>query len=370
MSSTNTGPRRRLGLAVALVAPPVVGALVWHLKGTGDRPRDLAWSLYGVTAFLILALLVTELVGRTSRNPVRRRYGYLEVLIGADGYASTSKAVAWIWTLILAAALVLLSCMTWFGELNARSAFGSRWDPYLLLLGGPFASLVLAKGITVAKAGGPSGGSPSTPAGSGAIATTPSQPTGANDAADGPETPGVSDLLKGKSGDTSLTDTQYVLFSLVAIVYFLGAFTNNLVKYAGNTTVATIGLPEIPAALLGLTSLAALTYIGAKVVETNGLRFVSITPNPGKVGIDKSVTMKVVNAAPTLTESMVTVTFADSSAPDATANSIAPNQKSLTRAGAVTAFTVDVTSLKAGTYTVVVTTPDGSTSPLNLTLTG
>lgn len=352
----------RIGLAVLILAAPVIGALGWLLGESPERQRALGWACVGVVVLLLVFLGVTEMVGRSSGNEKRREYGYLEVLIGADGYASTSRAVAWIWTVVFAAALMLMACMTWFSDLSAEAAFWSSWDAYLLLLGGPFASAVLAKGITVSKAAGTGGAPPSTPAAAGAVGTTPpATPAVGNPAHEGPA---VADLLKGKGGGTSLSDTQYVLFSLVAIAYFVGALIQNLVQYADDPEATAIGLPPIPAALLGLTSLAAATYVGAKAVETTGIRFVSITPNPSGVATTREAVISVVNAGAAVTEGMITVTFTDAAG---VLHTVAPVPGTLTRTGAMTSFTVEVSNLAAGTYSTAVTTPDGTTPPIQLT---
>jgi hypothetical protein len=377
---------KRIVLAALILAPSVIGALVWSF-GESERQRHLGWSCVGVVVLLLLFLWVTEMVGSRNQNPVRGDYGYLEIVIGADGYGSTSKAVSWIWSLIFASALMLLGCMTWFSDLTPEKAFGSNWNDYLLLLGGPYASAVLAKGITVAKAEKPGSTSPSSPAAAGAVGTTPSTPVLAEAAQTSPaatsvqiastttasitsgidnpaaERPQVSDLFKGKGGGTSLPDTQYLLFSWVAIAYFIGAFIQNLVEYAGGTGETAIELPPIPAALLGLTSLAAATYVGAKVVETDSIRVVSIQPQPG-AGTIIGLLITVVNAGTVLSESTIGVTFTNVA--DRSAQTPGPRAGSLTTKGTMTSFWVDV-DLQNGTYEVIVTTPHGSTPPTRLT---
>lgn len=337
------GARRRL-LAIALVATPLVGAVVWGFRG-GARQTDLALSSALVAVFLAVFLVLTEAVGTTNPNAKRAGFGYLEVLIGSDGYASTSKAVAWLWTVVFASALLFLSGMTWFSDLTVEKAFGDDWSSYLVLLGGPYASAVLAKGIVAGRAGDES---PRTTeaASAGVVGATP------DPAPDGPK---VTDLATTSSGDTSLTDTQYVVFSFVAVTYFVGAFVAALVGYAGDAD--DIHLPPIPQALLGLTSLAALTYVGAKVVARDGMRLVSLDPDHGAGGTD--VAVRVVNAPTTLTAAMVSVVFRDA---QGVATSVAPGADP-TRVGAITSFTVVVPGLAPGDHTVVVVTPEGSTTP-------
>ena len=344
------GKRRKI-LAAALVAAPLLGTVAWNLD-KGKREFDLAMSCWVVVAFVVIFVALTELVGQTHPNRTRASYGYLEVLIGSDGYASTSKAVMWLWTLVFASALVLLSGMVWFSDLDVKAAFGEDWDAYLLLLGGPFASAVLAKGIVVAKSEDQ------------AVNTTDAASANVMGAA--PDTaqggPTVADLAKSGSGDTSLPDTQYVVFSLVAIAYFVGAFIAALNDFAANREDA-IHLPAIPPAMLGLTSLAALTYVGAKAVAKNGLRLVSVTPAQAAAGDD--IKIMVVNAAPALTAGMINVYFRDEADKVADTRSPAADPE---RVGAVSSFDVVVPSLPAAPYKLVVTTPDGSTTPSAFTV--
>jgi hypothetical protein len=68
------------------------------------------------------------------------------------------------------------------------------------------------------------------------------------------------------NGDTDLVDTQYVLFTAVAVAYFVGTLVMTTIDYLHGSRT-DVGLPEIPSALLGLTSLSALTYVGNKTVS-------------------------------------------------------------------------------------------------------
>lgn len=305
---------RRLWLAVVLIGAPAFGAVAWGVGKATTAERDLSSSLVVTALFLLGYLLLIEKVGGQHTNPERAKYGYLEVIIGTDGYVSTSKTVVWLWTIIFAASLVTLSGMVWFHDLSPDAAFGQNWDEYLLLLGGPFAAAVAAKGITVSRAEGDAAGARSTTAaaGEGVVGASPPSKDG----------PSPSDVATTNSGATSLPDTQYVVFTFVAVLYFVGAFIHQLINYAKNacpplppgTTgsgpagcLSTLALPGIPAALLGLTSLAALTYVGAKTVEKEGLRLSSLTPNP--VAVSQPVAFVLVNARETDTITTTTVRF-------------------------------------------------------------
>ena len=217
----------------------------------------------------------------------RKQFGFLEAIVGADGRISTSKTVASFRTLELAAALTFLGAVVCWGALGTKTgveeAFGSgrNWDAYLLL-GGPVAAAVIAKGITASSANGDSTAKTYTKDASEAAITTVK--------VEGSAQP--KDVVTNDDGSTSLADTQYTIFSLVAVAYFLGALIGNIITYAKGDA-AQIGLLAIPSALLGLTSLAALTYVGNKAVATQGVRTSTLEPDTQTPG--QTVTATVVN---------------------------------------------------------------------------
>jgi hypothetical protein len=245
---------RRLVLAGLFVLPPFLAALAGLTSPNWSRVAGAMWL---VTGFVVVILGVLEIIAWQDSNPQRRQLGYLQVTLGADGRISTSKAVVALWTLIFAMALVALTGMTIFAGLSAAAAFGGEWNSFLLLLGGPFASAVLAKGITVAQVNNQPTAKSVTVAAASTVASV------APRTSDGPS---PTDLVTDDDGATSLPDTQYVVFSLVAIVFFVGSLVRNLWTYAYTASATSIALPDIPAALLGLTSLSALTYVGHKAV--------------------------------------------------------------------------------------------------------
>ena len=53
--------------------------------------------------------------------------------------------------------------------------------------------------------------------------------------ADGPS---ATDIVNGDGNEPSLVDTQYSIFSLIAILYFVGLFVTNLDKYAAGAVTA------------------------------------------------------------------------------------------------------------------------------------
>lgn len=362
----NLMTHKRHVLAAILVGAPLLGAIIVSVSDATQK-GPLIWAMLVTAVFIavILGLLGSVSAGGTNAN--RKKFGYLELLLGTDGRVSTSKTAVATWTLVLAASLMLLSVLVWFGNLSAEKAFGDDWDAYFLLLGGPFASAVLAKGITAGKVA------------TGEISKTPTVAAG-KDAQTGlttdSTTPKASDTVTNDNGEISMPDTQYVVFTLVAIAYFVGAFITNIVDYAqhscsrGGTGAVEalagtctpgigISLPAIPSALLGLTSLAALTYVGSKALEKGGVRVVSVTPAIPLASQPLVVTL--VNAGAAATQDNVTFLFAPSTgAPIPRAPALPPQL-----VGGITTLTVNPPP--AGTYDVVINTPNGVTSAFQVT---
>ena len=112
---------------------------------------------------------------------------------------STSKTVIYVWTFVFASALVIMTSMVVFGHLKPDEAFhtGSNWDAYLLLLGGPFASAVIAKGIVSYQTQQDPTSKSGTPATSG-TANTMSTSVAAQ--------PSPTDIVNGDSGTPSLVE--------------------------------------------------------------------------------------------------------------------------------------------------------------------
>jgi hypothetical protein len=334
---------------VLLAAVLVLGAgslLLWF--GT-SRPHEirLGRSLFTLTVFLLAVLGLLELIARRNPNPERRKLGFLEVVLGADGRISTSKTVVALWTAVFASSLVLLSGLVWFGDLSAARSFGGNWDAYLILLGGPFASAVAAKGIVLGQMSTSPGSKSSTNAQSG-TAAPPAVVTGT--------APGAADLITDDAGDTDLIDVQYVVFSVVAVAYFVGSLTTLAVRYAQGSDVVTVTLPSIPPALVALTSAAALTYVGNKAIQAQGLRTVTMTPNPASPSA--AVTVQLVNLPPTATTGNIVVVVRDSTG----------QQRTVGPAGVDvgTGTLVFAAPAAEGDYQISVSVPDSTAGPLAL----
>ena len=95
---------------------------------------------------MLLLVVVFDLVAQKASPEPRKKYGWLNVLMGTDGRISTSKTQIWLWTLGLAAALLYLSGIVIFRHDHDAGLFAKTgWEDYLILLGGPFAAGVLAQ---------------------------------------------------------------------------------------------------------------------------------------------------------------------------------------------------------------------------------
>jgi hypothetical protein len=194
------------------------------------------------TVFVGLALLT--LLGGGS-------YGAFSALIGADGRTSTSKTQAGLWTVVLAWGIAyLLGRHIFEHQPLSRVLPQDTWDQYLLVLGGPFAAAVLAKGIVTYQLS------------NGTLTKTTVGPGAAT----------INQVLQNDANQTALADSQYFLFNLVAIVYFLVQIARKPV------------LPTMPAVLLAATSGAAALYVGYKAVSTNKLIISSVVPRTARPG--------------------------------------------------------------------------------------
>lgn len=198
----------------------------------------------------------------------RRSGGLRAFVIGVDGRFSTSATQALLWTGALAYVLLFLAIAYGWGPpprpagatptaptisapspapaVDPKGPFENLDVPYLLLLGGPFAAAGLARSSVGRKVE------------EGSVQKVTSSTTS------------PTDVLTDDDGRASLLDVQFLVFNLVALVYFVGRFVDQ-----------PTALPEMPLELVGLTSLAALTYTTAKVAERNAPVVTSITRKRG-----------------------------------------------------------------------------------------
>ena len=223
--------------ALALLAREEVDQEIWQTDG---RWWALAFAFGAVGA----GLVVLHAIGSD------KGYGIFRSLIGTDRRFSTSLTQLGLWTVAIVTGVAFLLGRVMFenGATLDTVLSGDRWDEYLLLLGGPFAAAVIAKGVVTYKV------SNGTLQKSEAAAASPTQ------------------VFTGDSGTADLVDAQYLLFNVVALAYFVVQL------------IAECELPAMPAPLLALTSGTAATFVASKAVARNAPTVTSITPGSTKPG--------------------------------------------------------------------------------------
>jgi hypothetical protein len=213
---------------------------------------------------ILVLLAVTEVLARVAHGSFLR-----SVILGQDNRTSTSKTFIFMWTLLVAWALISLlvagevvrrhtcasgtdlnaavtACMAKHDKLGLLQIGWQRFvasgltGSYLLLLGIPATAGVAAKAITQSQV--QSGNTTKTPA------TSPADTTIAARAAQ---------IFSADDGTTDIGDFQYVVFNLVTATYFIAHFIRGPAS----------GLPVIPDTLLGLTSVSAAAYVAKKAAD-------------------------------------------------------------------------------------------------------
>jgi len=180
------------------------------------------------------------------------------LFVGADNRVSASKTTALVWTYTVAAALASFIIAMWLGHEGALNTFIHQGVDlkYALLVGGPLGAAILAKGIVSAQLEN----------GQTAKPESESKPT-----------PGQ--LVQTDTGEAAdLGNVQYLLFNIVAALFFYGTFLKT----------PQAGLPTMPDALVGLTSLAAVGYVAKKAL--NGPPVIT-SVDPPRAAIGQTVTL-------------------------------------------------------------------------------
>jgi len=245
--SLSTRPTRNALLAVALLivqrllSPTVALAASKPSPGKPDLHKAAVAGRYGLliaAGTLIVPTVAAYLISRSGaekdhEGPLGN--GFRRLIVGEDQRVSTSKTAAVIWTYLLAIALLSIIIAKWLGHGEAFGAIqhSGLAGQYAVLIGGPLGAAILAKSIVVSQDAG--------------------NPTARAPADDGPS---AKDLIANDDGNTDLGDLQYLLFSAVAMVFFLGSLIQSPYD----------GLPHLPDVLLGLTSVSATGYVGKKLV--------------------------------------------------------------------------------------------------------
>jgi hypothetical protein len=191
--------------------------------------------------------------------------GLVGYIVGKDKRLSTSKAQIALWTVAITFTFFFftIQLIRTSNPQQLNASFAHFGPEYLLLLGGPFAAAVLAQVTTTSKVT------------DGSVQQAP------------PDHPAAADLVTDHEGQPAIADAQFFLFNLVAIGYFAVALAR-----------APATLPSIPNTLVALTSVSALTYLGAKVATSNPptISNIMITSSPSDGFLYAGQTVKVVGS--------------------------------------------------------------------------
>jgi IPT/TIG domain len=233
--------------ALAALLLVVLAPLLYYRLAAGTKvaTADKAINALPATA---TAEQRKQLAEQRARWEKRRKIRILGAVMGKDGRLSTSQAIAGVWTLVVVYVLLAL-LIVWPDDWDA--ALKNLQGPYLALLGGPVAAVVLSGTIV-----------------SGRIKRETLQK------GKGDGIPRLSDLVSDDSGSTDLFDLQYVLFNVIAMAYVLTAFSK--------ATLA--GFPDVPTTLWLLTGGPAAVYVSNKAFGTNAPAIFSVDPARARKG--------------------------------------------------------------------------------------
>ena len=241
-------------VSFVLVAVYVLAALIFLFSSMGhtgvgrDRAQAAAFGIGMVAIGLMLLHVLDSTVG------------LFRPLI-SNGRFSTSLTQLGLWTIAAGTGFAYLLGLTIFGSSVLDDVMpAGTWDDYLILLGGPFAAAVLAKGIVTYKVD------------NGMMqATTPQQSQ-------------LSQVATNEQGQVDLVDSQYLLFNVIALGYFVFKLLD------------TNQLPPMPGALLALTSSTAGLYVANKAAIRNAPTITSVSPKSVEAG--KVLTIRGANFMP------------------------------------------------------------------------
>ena len=209
---------------------------------------------FGLVGLFLLLLQTLANAGSTSADAREgdakgSRPGIFRPIIGSDGRFSTGLTQLAIWTIAVGTGLGFLLGRSMFEGIQLSVALPAEtWDDYLILLGGPFAAAVLAKGIVTYKVD--------------AGTLQKSEPAG----------PHIAQVATNDSGAVDLVDSQYLLFNVIALGYFVITLVNTAV------------LPTIPPTLLAMTSGTAALYVANKAAQRNAPSITSVSPRTAAPG--------------------------------------------------------------------------------------
>jgi hypothetical protein len=233
------------------------------------------------------------------------------LVVGKDGRWSTSKTTFVLWTYGVLYMLLSMLVEGTFVKFTHQVTQGA----YLVLLGFPVGTAVIAKTFTLSKIA------------SGDLA----KPDGT------PSVNPLADIVSDDTGRFDLLDFQYFVFNVVALAFVIVEFHHD----------STQGLPAVPDTLLVFTLLAAVGYSTKKGLEGSKPSITSMVPS--RAAVDAEVVLTVTDTFAPETDpndavnAPVAVLFSGASAPI----------KKRSSSSTVTQLTVTVPhDLTPGQYTV------------------
>jgi hypothetical protein len=250
---------------IALASAPAValagGALApAHSVSAHEASKAGRWALAIALVFLVAGVPLLAwgirstwwlLSGRRTGATLPKLWWGRSLVVGTDNRVSTSKTAALVWTYTLAASLLSFLIARWMGYQGAYKVLSTQGieAQYMVLIGGTAGAAILAKGIVSAQVD------------SGATAKPEA------------ESANLAQLVQNDGGGTDLGDVQYLLFNIVALAFFYGEIFR----------APQAGLPTIPDALVGLTSVAAAGFVGKKALAGPAV-LSEVTPEAAAVG--------------------------------------------------------------------------------------
>jgi hypothetical protein len=241
------------------------------------------WSYFVSALMLTTFTIALHFMALAAANPDARtspRRGMFFLVIGEDGRVSTSKVQLVFWT--YAIAFVFLSLVLQ-GLFDADVTLDEQ---YLLLLGIPTAGVAGAKLITTRKVETGTIEKSDVADSTVTIESTSTVPIDGEaatavtveESGEPAETPSLANALgqavSDDEGRGDIGDLQYLVFNVVALVYF---FTDFFSSGGGE-------LPTVPPTIVALTGASALAYLTKKGVVNDVPVITSVFPSKAKEG--------------------------------------------------------------------------------------
>jgi hypothetical protein len=239
------------------------------------------WAYLAGFCVILVIVLISAALGGT--------WKIWHLADGADGRLSISKAQWMAWTICVAFGYV--ATYVALAVNGHQSPMPGLPANVLLVMGFSATTMATAKGLTtfftaqgrVVKAGPP-------PARTGtAAAPTVAAPPPVGAAVQAPAAPGVSgpaasasptgywaDLLVDDANQSDLSKMQLLVWTLIAIAVFVANVVGGINTVVKGGSIST--LPDIDGAFMVLMGLSQGGYLGKKLVTSNRLQLIALTP--------------------------------------------------------------------------------------------